>query len=108
MAMALVDELFKRNLLTGVAIGIGATMLAPVLVPALAQIVKPAAKAAIKGGIALYARGRETLAEVTEAAEDILAEVQAELAEEMPAAGGSGAAPTEAETEVEAGPPSQA
>jgi hypothetical protein len=39
-------------------------------------------KAAIKGGIVLYEKGRETVAEVGEVLEDIVAEAKAEVAAE--------------------------
>jgi hypothetical protein len=38
-------------------------------------------KAAIKGGIVLYDRSKESFAEVGEVVEDLVAEVKAELAE---------------------------
>jgi hypothetical protein len=84
--MALLDngvfgEGLKGNLLTGLAIGIGAAILAPVVIPLAAAIVKPLAKAGIKGGLTLYERGKETVAEVGEVVEDLVAEARAELAE---------------------------
>ena len=78
--MALFDDVLKGSLITGLAIGIGAVVLAPVVIPAAAQIVKPLAKAAIKGGIVLYEKGRETIAEMGEVVEDLIAEAKAEMA----------------------------
>jgi hypothetical protein len=69
--MALFDDLFKGNPLTGIAIGIGAYLLAPTIVPA----VRPAAKAVIKAGILAY----QGLAELGEMASDLAAEAQSEL-----------------------------
>ena len=46
--MALFDDILKGNSVTGPAIGIDAAVLAPVVISAVAQIVKPLAKAAIK------------------------------------------------------------
>ena len=57
--MAMLDELFKGNMLTAVAVGLGAVLLAPVA----GQVLRPAAKAAIKGGILAY----QGLAELGEA-----------------------------------------
>ena len=71
----------KGNILGGLAIGIGAAILAPVVAPVLASIVKPLAKGAIKGGVLLFEKGKEVAAEAQEAAEDLLAEAKAELAE---------------------------
>lgn len=79
--MALFNNGLKGNILSGLAIGIGAAILAPAVVPIVASIVKPLAKAAIKGGIMLYEKGKETVAEVGEVVEDIVAEAKAEMAE---------------------------
>ncbi len=81
--MGLFDNGLKGNILTGLAIGIGTSVLAPVVVPVVASIAKPLAKAAIKGGLMLYERGKETFAEVGEMVEDIVAEAKAEMAEEQ-------------------------
>lgn len=79
--MALFDNGLKGNILGGLAIGIGAAVLAPAVMPVVASIVKPLAKAAIKGGIILYEKGREIVAETGEMIEDIVAEAKAEMAE---------------------------
>lgn len=81
--MALFDGLLRSNVVTGLAVGIGAMVLAPVVVPAVARAAKPVAKAAIKGGLMLYVRSRETLAELGEVAEDVYAEATSEFAQEM-------------------------
>lgn len=70
--MAFFEDIFKGDPLTGVVVGIGAVVLAPTV----GRVLRPAAKAVIKGGIVLY---RETLAEVGEAASDLVAEARAEL-----------------------------
>ncbi|MBF0557822.1 MAG: DUF5132 domain-containing protein [Nitrospirae bacterium] len=79
--MALFDNGLKGNVLTGLAIGIGASIFAPQVIPALAGVIKPIAKAAIKGSLVLYEKSKETVAEVGEMMEDIVAEVKAEMAE---------------------------
>ncbi|MDC4206547.1 MAG: DUF5132 domain-containing protein [Candidatus Manganitrophus sp.] len=79
--MPLFENGFKGNILTGLAIGIGATILAPIVVPVVAAIAKPLAKAAIKGGVLFYEKGRETVAEVGEVVEDLVAEAKMEIAE---------------------------
>ena len=97
--MSLLDDL-KGNAVSGLLIGIGAAVLAPIVLPILASIAKPVAKAAVKGGIMLYERGKETVAEAGEMLEDIVAEAKAELADEQFAAEGgatatgAGAGPT--------------
>jgi galactitol-specific phosphotransferase system IIC component len=83
--MSLIDDL-KGNVVSGLLIGIGAAILAPVVLPILASIAKPVAKAAVKGGIMMYEKGKEVVAETGEMLEDIVAEAKAELAEEQHAA----------------------
>jgi hypothetical protein len=96
--MSLLDDL-KGNAVSGLLIGIGAAVLAPVVLPILASIAKPVAKAAVKGGIMLYEKGKEAVAEAGEMFEDIVAEAKAELAEEQLAAAGAAAAPDRETTE---------
>ena len=74
--MALVEDLFRGSTVTGLAVGLGAVLLAPTVVPALGRVVRPALKAAIKGGMVFY---RETVAEIGEVAGDLFAEARAEL-----------------------------
>ncbi|WP_420266228.1 DUF5132 domain-containing protein [Candidatus Magnetominusculus dajiuhuensis] len=74
-------DLFKGNALSGLAIGIGAAVLSPVIIPILASVVKPLTKAAIKGGIIAYGRGIELAAEIGEVVEDLVVEAKAELVE---------------------------
>jgi hypothetical protein len=81
LAMALFDNGLKGNILGGLAIGIGAAILAPVVLPVLASVAKPLAKAVIKSGFILYEKGKETIAEVGEIVEDIVAEAKAEYEE---------------------------
>ena len=66
--------------------GMAGLLLAPIVLPALALVARPAAKTAVRAGLIMAARGRETLAELTEMAEDMVAEVQAELKAEHEAA----------------------
>lgn len=81
--MALLDNGMRLG--TGVAIGIGALILVPAVLPIVGSVVKPLAKAAIKGGIMLFEKSREILAETQEILEDLAAEAKAELAEEQKA-----------------------
>lgn len=67
---------------TGIAAGIGALILTPIVVPVLTQVGKPLTKAAIKQGILAYEKGKEFFAEATEVFEDLVAEAKAELAED--------------------------
>jgi hypothetical protein len=111
--MAATENLFKGSLWTGLAVGAAVVVLGPVLLPALARVGKPAAKTALKAGVVLYDRGRETAARMAELAEDVFAEVRAEMAAEANEAGMASAAagaaaessgPGDAETEAEAHP----
>lgn len=77
--MAGIDDLWKGNAVTGLAIGIGAAVIAPLLAPILASVGKPVAKSVIKTGILFYEKGRETAAELGEVFDDLVAEVRAEL-----------------------------
>lgn len=75
--MALFDDGLKIG--TPILIGIGALLLAPVVVPSVGTVVKPLAKATIKSGLIFVHKGRELISEAVEALEDITAEVKAEL-----------------------------
>lgn len=93
--MGLLDGGLKGNVMMGLAIGIGATVLGPAVLPALAGVAKPLLKAAIKSGLLLYEKGKETAAELSEVVEDVVAEAKAEMeevyAEAAPAATVAGA-----------------
>lgn len=77
--MALWENGFK-GILGGLAIGVGAAIVAPIVIPILAGAAKPLAKVAIKEGLILYEKGKEMLAEAKEAVEDLVAESKAEIA----------------------------
>lgn len=92
--MAGIEDFFKGGSGRGVAIGIGAALLAPIVLPALAGIAKPLARAAIKAGIIAYEKGREAAAEFGEVMEDLVAEARAELEQHHAEASGAVAAAT--------------
>ena len=81
MALEL-EDLFEDVGTPGIVAGIGALVLAPIVIPAIAKIGKPIAKAAIKGGITLYEKSKGAVAETGEVLEDLVAEARAELADE--------------------------
>lgn len=64
------------------AIGAGIVLLAPIVLPILGSIIKPIAKAAIKGVLVTYEGARVAIAEAKESLEDMTAEAKAEMAEE--------------------------
>jgi hypothetical protein len=82
--MALIEDMFTGNAVTGIAIGLGAVLLGPTVLPAIGRALRPVAKAAIKGGMVLY---RETFAELGEFTSDLVAEARNELAVAGTAAG---------------------
>ena len=77
--MALLDNGFKGNILTGIAFGIGAAVIAPIIIPILSAAVKPMAKVVIKEGILLYEKGKEMVEETRETIEDLVAEARSEV-----------------------------
>src|ERR1700738_2504974 len=90
--MALIEGVFKGNVVTGVAIGVAALVLAPTLFPPVGRVLRPAAKTVIKGGIMLY---RETVGAIGELTTGLVEEATRELEQggtQPPAAGASSAA----------------
>jgi hypothetical protein len=77
--MALIEDVLKGNLATGLAIGIGAVVLGPTVIQTVSGILRPAAKGLIKGSMVFY---NQTLAEIGEMAADLVAEARAELDQE--------------------------
>lgn len=75
--MALFDNGLKIG--TPVLIGIGALLLAPVVLPAAEGVLRPLIKATVKSGLLIAHKGRELVSEAMETLEDITAEVKAEL-----------------------------
>ena len=78
-----VGDWFEDVNTSGILAGIGAIVLAPVVIPAVAKASKPIAKAVLKGGIIAYKKSRTIVAETGEVIEDLVAEVQAEIASEQ-------------------------
>jgi hypothetical protein len=74
--MALFEDMLKGNAMTGVAVGVAALFLGPTLLPTIGRVLRPAAKAVIKGGIVVY---RETVAGIGELTTDLVAEARSEL-----------------------------
>lgn len=93
--MAALDDVLKGNLLVGVVVGVAATALAPVLLAAG----RPLLRSAVKTGILMYERGRESVAELRELVEDAAAEAHDELvrSQEAEAAAAAGMVAASAE-----------
>ncbi|QYX32420.1 DUF5132 domain-containing protein [Sphaerospermopsis torques-reginae] len=65
----------------GIIAGIGAVLLAPVVIPVVAGVGKPIVKSIVKGGLVAYEKSKGAFAELGETWEDIVAEARAEIAE---------------------------
>jgi hypothetical protein len=77
--LALLEDFFKINPVTGVVVGVGVVLVGPVILPVVGQILRPAVKAAIKGGMVLY----DEMLEIGAGASDLFTEARAELASEI-------------------------
>jgi hypothetical protein len=75
--------LFGNGLKMGgsLALGAGVVLLAPMVVPLVTSVLKPVAKAAIKGSLLAYDRVKVSAAEAVESIEDLTAEAKSELVE---------------------------
>ncbi|AFZ28197.1 hypothetical protein Cylst_6238 [Cylindrospermum stagnale PCC 7417] len=79
--MAKITDFVEDAGAPGIIAGIGAVLLAPVLLPIVAGIGKPIAKSVIKGGLVAYERSKGAIAELGETWDDIIAEAKSEIAE---------------------------
>lgn len=80
--MALFDDVFEgfgSSWVSSALVGVGIALVAPIVVPALAAGMRPLAKAVMKGGIMIYDKGAEMVAETGEQLSDLMAEVRSEL-----------------------------
>lgn len=75
--MALLEGLAKNPTPTGLAVGLGAALTAPFLLPAVSRTVRPVAKAALRSGITLYRGAAEPVSAIIS---DLVTEAQLELA----------------------------
>ncbi|MEX3789242.1 DUF5132 domain-containing protein [Paraburkholderia sp. BR14374] len=98
--MAGPEDVFKGSVLAGLAVGVGAIVLAPVVLPVVAALSRPIAKSAMKTGVVLFEKGREAAAEMREVFEDLVAEARTELDESRPSASFT-ASPAPSETSPE-------
>jgi hypothetical protein len=83
-------RIFKNNFVVGIAAGLAAAVIAPLLIPAVKKGARPLAKSLVKGGVMLYEKSREAVAEAGEMMEDVVAEVRAEAVERHAAAAADG------------------
>ena len=83
--MALLDNL-TESLWPNALIGVGAVLLAPVIVPAVAGGLRPVVKTLVKGGIMVTDKVNSLVAEAGEQFDDLIAEVRSEMVTVVPAA----------------------
>lgn len=67
---------------TGLLIGVATVVAAPIVIPLVTAAMRPLAKAAIKGGLIAYEKGKVLVAEAQENLEDLMAETKAEMSSE--------------------------
>lgn len=79
--MGLLEEAAKRNIATGLIVGLGAYFILPRLFPGLSDTAKPLVKGMMKSGILCFEKGKEVFEEIRENTEDLWAEVKAEMEE---------------------------
>jgi len=91
IAMAFVEDLFKGNIVTGLAVGVGALVLGPLIAPAATAVLRPAAKAVIRAGIYAYDMGAEALGQASSRAGEFVTEVRSEMERETAGEHRSGA-----------------
>jgi hypothetical protein len=76
--MALFEEI-TESVFPGAAIGIGAALLAPVIVPTVGGVLRPVVKTAVKTGLYVTDKLYELAAEAGEQLSDIVAEARSEM-----------------------------
>jgi hypothetical protein len=59
---------------SSLAVGAGVVLLAPIVIPVVGAVLKPVAKAVIKGGLLAYEGAKVSIAETKETIEDLAAE----------------------------------
>jgi len=75
-----VTESFGGSLVSNLLIGAAAVVLAPIVVPTVFAGLRPVSKTLVKGGVMVYDKAREMVAEAGEQMSDLVAEARAELA----------------------------
>jgi hypothetical protein len=75
-------KLFGTSVSAGsFAIGAGAVILAPVVLPIVGAVLRPLAKSVIKGSLIAFESAKVSMAESREMLDDLAAEAKSELAE---------------------------
>lgn len=79
--MSFFEDLLKGSWGTAL-VGVGVALVAPTVLPAVGEALRPLAKSLIKGGVMLYDTAKEAIAEAGEQVNDMVEEVRAEVEEE--------------------------
>lgn len=79
--MGMFEDLLKGSWGTAL-VGIGVALVAPTVLPAVGEALRPLAKSLIKGGVMLYDTAKEAIAEAGEQVNDMVEEARAEVEEE--------------------------
>jgi hypothetical protein len=96
------QDIFKSDTTRGVALGVGAVVVAVAAIPVIVHIGRPFARVALKSGLLLLEKSREAIAEAGENIEDLVAEVRAEMSADRESFVAAAAAAATAEAEEEA------
>jgi hypothetical protein len=75
-----ITESFGGSLVPNLLVGTVVVLVAPIVAPALFAGIRPVAKTVLKGGVYVYDKAREVVAEAGEQMSDIVAESRAEMA----------------------------
>jgi hypothetical protein len=78
--MALLDDVLKVGA-PAILVGVGAVLVAPLVLPAVGSVARPLAKGAVKGYLVLADSAKEMFSEATEQWSDLIAEARAEHSE---------------------------
>jgi hypothetical protein len=81
-----ITESLGESLVPNLLVGAAVVLVAPIVAPALFAGIRPVAKTVVKGGVFVFDKAREVVAEAGEQMSDIVAEARAELAESAAAA----------------------
>lgn len=83
--MALLDDVLKVGA-PAILVGVGAVLVAPLVLPAVGSVARPLAKGAVKGYLTLADSAKEMFAEAGEQWSDLVAEARAEHSQAAPPA----------------------
>jgi len=79
--MKQLSTLMSNPQVKNLAIGLGVSIVVPMAINLLVPVIRPLARSTLKAGILAYEKGRETVAEIGEVVDDLVAEVHEELQE---------------------------